>query len=93
MTVPVQRYAYQAWVTRQMREDTAFVDQWLADALSEHAAREGWRVLGETVSVQWKSHTTDPMAMLGLPDDDPRREMWVKGDLFHALVEGSVIPA
>jgi hypothetical protein len=94
MTVPVQRYAYQAWVTRQMREDSALpVDDYLAAALAEHAGREGWRVLMDSVTVEWRSHDSDPMALVGMPDDDPRREMWVRGDLFHAVCTASVIPA
>lgn len=94
MTTTYSQFALKVWVTRQMREDSALdVETLLAGQLADEAARQGHTLRMDTVTVTWRSHETDPLAMLGLPDDDPRREMWVRGDLFGAFVEGLTTPA
>lgn len=88
----VEQYAMQHWVTRQMREDSALdVDAMLGAELFARAASDALSPIADSLVVEWHDRESDPLAMLGLPDDDPRREMWMRGDLFMALTSCRVI--
>lgn len=85
-TAEVTRYGYTAWITRAMREDAPLVDAYLAHELARAAGLER-RMVDGSLTVEWRSRETDPMAIADLPDDDPRRQMWQRGDLFFAVCE------
>lgn len=81
----VEKYGYRLWVTRAIREDVQFIDHYLREQVMTKAAAAGMEPMPDTVSVEWHDRNTDPMAMLGLDDDDPRKVAWDRGDLFMAL--------
>ena len=88
----VRKYGTREWVTKALREDVPMVDSYLQQRLRSLAVRDGWEVLSDTLIVQWRDRDSDPMAMVGLPDDDPLKIAWDKGELFMAYVTANVVP-
>ena len=89
----VKRYGFTAWITRAMRDDAPLVDSYLRSHLASAARRDGRRIVEDTMTVEWRSRESDPIAMelSDLPDDDPRRQQWERGDLFFAVVTAQAV--